>query len=116
MTEQDSQRITDLKKQADFGRMKRPARKIPGRAAADFGASRHQNTLATVYEKTIDVILEVTDFFSGAIHILEPGGKFVYLVASKGIPDQYLRVDGWHCLSEDCLSCRHAFYLNRKGA
>jgi signal transduction histidine kinase len=54
-------------------------------------ASSISSTLDNIYQHILDVVQEVTGFSYGGIGLVEPNGKFVYVVATKSVPDSVLR-------------------------
>jgi two-component system nitrate/nitrite sensor histidine kinase NarX len=90
--DQVSQRIKDLEKQVEqwSSESSRQGKHLEGLLQIS-ESSQRQDSPTIIYDKILDVILDVTGFSSGGIHLLEPGEKFVYLVASKGIPDLFLQ-------------------------
>lgn len=50
-------------------------------------AFQYQDASSTIFERVLDSIQIVLGYSSCSIHLLEPRGKYVYLAASRGIPD-----------------------------
>lgn len=48
-----------------------------------------QDSNSATYERVLDVIQDVLGYSSCSIHLLEPRGQFVYLAASRGIPEGF---------------------------
>lgn len=53
-------------------------------------AFQRQEAMGDIYNNVLDVILELTGYSSGLIHLLEPNGAYLYLIASKNVPSKYL--------------------------
>ncbi len=54
-------------------------------------ASRITIPIDNIYQFILDVVMEVIGFAYGGIHLVEPNGKFAYVVATKSTPESILR-------------------------
>ena len=54
-------------------------------------ATRRSLSLENVYKSTLEAVLNVTGFSYAAIHLIDPGGETVSLVASKGLGANLLK-------------------------